>query len=249
MVYFPLAGPVDRPAEALRSLGPAPSGYGIYTFILRGNRSESGTPGDVDAYAELVRVIETYVAAAGHAASETEGRAHTFLIPARDVPPRRSATAGGADLPHRLRLELIADYLRAAGRAELAQRVERAPGPFLVSSLEPRLIPADTRSPRMLVDLSDIGPEYVYSVVDAYDRLVPAEQVGTIGGLVAIGERLGAIFPDVAIDATAAQAPRQDWVHMLGQRYGSNRRDVAAEPAPVSMAEIGAGSGTDLGAL
>jgi hypothetical protein len=36
---------------------------------------------------------------------------------------------------------------------------------------------------------------------------------------------------------------------MLGQRYGSNRRDVAAEPAPVSMAEIGAGSGTDLGAL
>jgi hypothetical protein len=74
----------------------------------------------------------------------------------------------------------FAAYLRAGGQIALAQRLDRGAGPFLVSSLEPRLVPADAWRPRMFVDLSEIGPEYMYSVVDAYDRPIPAEQVGRV---------------------------------------------------------------------
>ena len=257
MIYFPLGGsrvsgqPAERSSSLAQLFGAAAPGYGIYTFILYGDVGAGAEPANVATYRELLRVIETYVLAAGDANGTDNGaanrQAHTFLVPVHaDSDAGVLAERTGPELSAQMRGDFAA-YLRAGGQVELAQRLSRASGPFLVSSLEPRLVPNDPQAPRMLVDLSDIGPEYMYSVVDAYDRLIPAEQVGTVAGLAAIRSRLIGMFPDSAIDAAAAPPPAGGWVYLFGRR-----QTTGAGAGPAAIARVAAvdstGSGSRAGA-
>ncbi len=244
MIYFPFGGrgdPVERFSSPAQVFGSASPVYGIYTFILHGDLDADTAPANIDIYRELLRVIETYVLASEGGNSGGNGdagrQAHGFLVPVH-------AQRSGATLLERTGPELsagmrgdFAAYLRAGGQLELAQRLNRAAGPFLVSSLEPRLVPADPRVPRMLVDLSDIGPEYMYSVVDAYDRPIPADQVGSVESLAAIRARLIDMFPDTAIDASATPPPAGGWVYLFGRRQDAKVRSRAARSAPLMLAE------------
>jgi hypothetical protein len=256
MIYFPLGGnrvggqPAERSSSLAQLFDNAAPGYGIYTFILYGDVGAGTEPADVATYRELLRVIETYVLAAGGANGADNAavnrQAHTFLVPVHaDTDAGVLAERTGPELSAQMRGDFAA-YLRAGGQVELAQRLSRASGPFLVSSLEPRLVPNDPRAPLMLVDLSDIGPEYMYSVVDAYDRLIPAEDVGTVAGLAAIQSRLIDMFPDGAIDAAAAPPPAGGWVYLFGRR-----QTTGAGAGPAAVARVAAidstGSGSSAG--
>jgi hypothetical protein len=246
MVYFPLgSGGGDSGSAGARSersssaaplFGAAVPGYGIYTFILHGGAGAGAEPANVDTYQELLRVIETYVLAA-EGGSGAGRQAHTFLLPVYgDDGGGALSERTGPELWARMRGDFAA-YLRSGGQVELAQRLSRASGPFLVSSLEPQLVPTDPLAPRMLVDLSDIGPEYMYSVVDAYDRLIPAEQVGSVAALAAIRARLLGMFPDSAIDAAAAPPPAGVWVYLFGRRETSGLDVSPREATRVAAAE------------
>uniref|UniRef100_UPI0025D6D31C hypothetical protein n=1 Tax=Thiohalocapsa sp. TaxID=2497641 RepID=UPI0025D6D31C len=190
MVYFPLGGAAasatERGASSLAELvGNAEPGYGIYTYILHGDDAvaDAGDAAHLATYRELLRVIETYVLVAGPDAGGPDLRAHTFLVPVhagRAGAPLTDRT--GPDLSAAMRLKL-AEHLRRVGQSALAARLATAPGPFLVSSLEPRLVPGSQLAPRMIVDLSGIGPEYMYSIVDAYDRTIPPDTAGRVESL------------------------------------------------------------------
>ena len=246
MVYFPLGGGGDggsggarseRSSSLARLFGAAAPGYGIYTFILHGGVDAGGVPASLDTYRELLRVIETYVLAAEGGSGGADRQAHTFLVPVyADDAAGTLAERTGPELSAQTRGDFAA-YLRTGGQVELAQRLSRSTGPFLVSSLEPRLVPTDPLAPRMLVDLSDIGPEYMYSVVDAYDRLIPAEQVGSVAALAAIRARLIGLFPDRAIDAAAAPPPAGGWVFLFGRRQTTGLSPLSPEIARIALAE------------
>ncbi len=223
LVYFPLrsdAGASERGATSVEELvGNAQPGYGIYTYILHGVGGDAagGDAQRLATHRELLRVIETYVLAAGPDGGGPVALAHTFLVP---VHAGRADAAleqrSSPDLSAAMRLRL-AEYLRRAGQPALAVRLATAPGPFLVSSLEPRFVPGSLQAPRMIVDLSAIGPEYLYSVVDAYDRAIAAEAAGRAESLHAVRGRLIGMFPDRTIDPSAAAPPAgEDWVFMLG---------------------------------
>lgn len=251
LIYFPLArhGESGKRSSG-QAQGPATvaPGFGIYTFILRGEAVEnqrSDAAAGLDSYRELLRVIETYVIAAEGAPDASAGgpkrQLHGFLLPVPAGHGRSSSTVRyGPALSERMRGD-FADYLRAGGQVELAQRLTRAAGPFLVSSLEPRLVPVDPSASRLLVDLTEIGPEYMYSIVDAYDHPIPAGQVGRIEGLNGIRTRLFDLFPDTTVGSADA-APGAGWVYLFGRR-----QDVRAVPratgspmlASVAVAEAG----------
>jgi len=239
MIYFPLGGSsgrTERSTSLAQLYGAAAPGYGIYTFVLFGDPA-AGSSG-IETYSELLRVVETYVLASESSPQAPDRRAHTFLVPAhgeRDGGTLLDRT--GPELSQRMRAELGA-YLRQGGQLELAQRLVRQPGPFLVSSLEPRLVPVDPAAPRLIVDLSDVGPEYMYTVVDAYDRVVPEEHVGGVASLAAIRTRLMEMFPHRAIDTAAAPAPAGGWVYLFGGgRQTALEAGLAAAPLLAAAAE------------
>lgn len=237
MLYFPLGGDAAPGGDTMsltQLFGNAEPGYGIYTYILGGGAA--GAEGEsADTYRELLRVIETYVLVAGPDGARPDRGAHTFLVPVhvgRAGAPLLERT--GPELSSAMRRELAA-HLRRGGEQALANRLATAPGPFLVSSLEPRLVPGNVQAVRMIVDLSAVGPEYMYSVVDAYDRQIPPEAAGRVESLLAVRGRLIGLFPDPAVDA-AASAPAGDWVFMLGRR--STALGPARGPA-VILAAVG----------
>jgi hypothetical protein len=196
-------------ADALNALyGNATPGFGLYTFVLLS--AGSGTQGAAQQARsrELLRVIETYVPGEGTGAPGPE--VHAFLVAVH--PERADLPLGdqtGPELSDPMRRQLALE-LRGAGLGPLARRLETRPGPFLVSSSEPRLLPGGAGSARLVVDLSGIGNEYLYAVVDAFDRPVPP---GPAVGLDAIRERL--LMLPVAPDG--AGAVRDDWVFRVGQ--------------------------------
>ncbi|WP_295541496.1 hypothetical protein [uncultured Thiohalocapsa sp.] len=218
LLYLPSAGGTERPTAGLdRLLGNAEPGYGIYTYILPGDPADLGAGAHAGAYDELLRVLETYVLAAGSGGAPPAPSAHTFLVPVRTG--RAASPLGERTSPELSALlrRTLAQYLRRAGEPALAARLATAPGPFLVSSLEPRLVPRGGDHVRMLVDLSGVGREYMYSVVDAYDRAIPAADAGRADSLRAVRSRLVGMFPDPAIDAAAAPPAAGDWVFMLAR--------------------------------
>ncbi|TVQ88447.1 MAG: hypothetical protein EA400_09000 [Chromatiaceae bacterium] len=250
MRYFPTAAtdPAVREASDPQALaGEAEPGYALYTFILVGAPAAAA---DNITSRELLRVIETYVLAAvgsiGPDAGLPRAQTHAFLVPVR---PERS----GADLLEQadpalaapLRAALVR-HLQVQGHTGLASRLEQAAGPFLITAADPALIPADWRAPRLVVDLSDIGPEYMYAVVDVYDRPVAAELAGTPDGLLPVQQRLLGLFPESAGLAAAADVPlaavvaapaAADWVFLVGTppaatRSPANPADPAAAPSP-----------------
>jgi hypothetical protein len=184
----------------------------------------SGSPGPgagsaAVTYLELLRVIETYVQGSQNgAAAAPSPLAHTFVVPVHQARSGQPLTDRyWPELSRHLRGQLT-DYFGSRGQPELADRLAQAPGPFLVSVLEPALVPADPRAPRMLVDLSGIGAEFMYSVVDAYDRPIDAGAAAGAESLDAIRGRLLAMIPSRDVDETAAAAPPGQWVYLLDGR-------------------------------
>lgn len=186
----------------------AEPGYALYTFVLPGDPAAGSAAGDrLAATRELLRVIESYVLAEGDA------RGHSFVVPvsaerADGTLVERTGMDAAAAMRNRL-----TGYLRRTGQGGVAARLATSPGPFLVSTLEPRLVPLDPQAARMLVDLSAVGPEYMYNVVDAYDRPVPSEVAGRADSLRALRGRLTGLLSEAGAGAAPA-----DWVFMLGQR-------------------------------
>lgn len=235
MAYYPSPSGVETErANSLGALyGDARPGYGLYTFVLGGPVGAS-SDADADAYQELLRVIETYVLNAP-AENEREGR-HGFLIQVDPIQltDEESAELGLAQLARPgLSLQMqtvLARQLRMFGLPALADRLEHSQGPFLVTSLQPGLIPLSEPKPLLIVDLHDLGPEYMYSLVDAYDRPIPPDLVGRPASLSAIGRRIQAMFPNRRVDSGAAPPPSGEWIWMVGMPGQSDRLRAATSP-------------------
>jgi len=221
MVYFPSGGKVaqlQQSSSLSQLFGVAEQGYGIYTYVISGAGVDDGDVPNSETYRELLRVIETYVISADGDGAVPRQQAHSFLVPV-------DAARAGESLLDQTGPELSAHgrkayavYLESQGQRELARRLLTRPGPFLVSSLEPRLIPSERSAPRLVVDLSDVGAEYMFSVVDAYDRAIPESQVGSLESLQPIRSRLIDLMPDAVASGVNRGRTAGDWVYMLGPR-------------------------------
>ena len=198
MLYFPSAGQSVQLVTDIalnRLYEDALPGYGLYTFVLLGAGFERASGDDLARHSELFRMIETYVVTPG-ATEEPSTEAHVFLVPIR---AGRSPTAplmdlAAVDLSDLMRRRL-GELLRQRGQARLAARIERGAGPFLVSGLEPSLLPLDGEAPRLVADLSGLGPEHLYNLVDAYDRDIPPEMRERPESLSALRRRLLELSP------------------------------------------------------
>lgn len=213
MLYFPSAKDLSNLDTAMalnRLYEDAIPGYGIYTFILLGRGFAHSSERDAARYRELFRVIETYVAAAAEVA-EPSPETHAFLVP---ISPENA----GAPLIDQLAIDLseqmrrhFGQSLRRDGETRLAMRLDRNAGPFLVSAIEPRLFSVGQFTPRLVTDLSALGPEYIYGVVDAYDRPIPLELNGRVESLALIRHRLRGlpIKPVMTQDGQTSVNPRR----------------------------------------
>ena len=193
MLYFPSAGQGSRlvTAMALNQLYEETlPGYGVYTFVLMGGGFDRSAGADMARYSELFRMIETYVSGARDEHTPPSSEAHVFLIPIRPGDPAAALVdQADSDLSDLMRRH-FGEILRHAGHRRLAARLEQGAGPFLVAASEPRLLPSTPNSPRLVVDLSGMGPEHIYGIVDAYDRPISAGMRGRSESLGAIRERL-----------------------------------------------------------
>lgn len=213
MAYFPTRGavaPVATASDPARLHRETIAGYGVYTFVLFGAAFPALAESELRRYQELLRVIEGYILAPDQGASDPNRSAHVFLVPAE---PRQSHPSSdlttGAELASAMRRDLVS-HLRNSGERKLAELIQDRPGPFLVSSIEPRLVPGNSDHPRLIVDLSAVGIEQLYPIVDAYDRLIDVDQQGQEGSLMAIGERLSALS---VVDARLAT--QTSWMHWI----------------------------------
>jgi hypothetical protein len=236
MAYFPSRGAESgiETATVIDTLyRHATPGYGVYTFVLPGGGFDPKREADRARFAELLRVIETYVLAGEQGVHGPRAEAHAFLIAIR--PDRKGAKLSeqmAPELAAAMRSDLI-QYLRRHGQTALAARLEVLPGPFLISSLEPRLIPTNELAPRLVTDLSQIGPEYLYAVIDAYDRSLVPEQQGRPEALGGIRERLLALFSRKADEEEPSPAIKDAWVFRLGGPAAAKTGgQTAAAPAP-----------------
>lgn len=195
-------------ADALNTLyASGTPGFGLYTFVLVGPGAPARNGANQARSRELLRVIETYVP------GQEEGRArpdiHAFLVavhPERADLPLSDQT--GPELSDPMRRQL-AQALRAAGQGPLARRLETRPGPFLITSPEPRLLPDGSGSPRLVVDLTGVGSEYLFALVDAFDQPVPLGAKGA--GLESLRQRLLRL----PLGPDGAPAGNDDWVFRI----------------------------------
>jgi hypothetical protein len=220
MAYLPSASDVElERANSLAELyGDGRPGYALYTYLLGGPLGSEASSASA-AYVELLRVIETYVL--GVSSREPWDGQHGFLL---QVDPLIDAESSQASLAERawpgLSLQMkavLARQLRLFGEFELADRLEQSPGPFLITSLRPALIPMSAQAPLLIVDLQYIGPEYLYSLVDAYDRQIPSKLRGQVESLAVIRERLRDMFPNRGLDSGAAPPPKEAWIWLIGE--------------------------------
>ena len=248
MAYFPSRGAESgiETATVIDTLySNATPGYGVYTFVLPGGGFDPAREGDRARLAELLRVIETYVLAGEQGAKGPRAEAHAFLIAIRpDRKGARLSEQAAPELAAAMRADLI-QHLKRRGQAALAARLETQPGPFLVSSLEPRLLPTNELAPRLVTDLSQIGPEYLYAVVDAYDRSLVPEQQGRPEALGGIRERLLALFSRKADAEELSPSIKDAWVFRLG---GPTPAQAGAQTAAAPAAPPGGPAGTSAAA-
>lgn len=216
MAYFPSAGPVvrvdaeARPEPLYRRATPD---YGLYTFVMIGPRFEGLAPGDQARSRELFRLVEMYGGAKGDAnAPQVPQETHVFLIPVdSELGQSPLFNQVAVNLSDRMRVDLIKD-LRAQGQGDLAGRLDKGSGPFLVSGVQPTLVPEGQTSFRLLADLSGIGIEHLYDVVDAFDRQLSPEVAGRPESLTEIRDRLNDI-PQPGVGAVGAG---RSWVFLIG---------------------------------
>lgn len=223
MAYFPSGaaeeggGPPTRGGAEVASLyNLATPGYGIYTYVLLGKGFPDLPEADAMRYRELLRLIQTYILASDTPGAAPDDRAHAFLLavyPWRKGQPLIEQT--GPELSDGMR-DALAEYIGAVGDADLAQRVAKAPGPFLVSGTEPRLIPSTKVSPRLVADLSGLAPEYLYPLVDAYDRPIGDQDIARSGGLGPLRERLTHVFHAASSGGEGRAAAQGQPVVLLG---------------------------------
>jgi hypothetical protein len=242
MAYFPITDgdggreESDRPTGLFQASRP---GYGLYTYVMG---ADSDDPVDdasgLARHDELLRVIETYVLGARNGDSASDARAHVFLVP---VHPRQLGLAlaeqGDPQLSALMR-EALATQLRSLGQRELVRQLEESPGPALVTSLVPSMLPTGRDSAWLLVDLGAIGPAYMYSVVDAYDRPIPAEVAGRPESLAMVRERLLGLFPAPVLSDNGGNngaSPAGRWVFLLGDgplaAIGGETMEAAPTPS------------------
>jgi hypothetical protein len=231
MAYFPSRGaePIVAPASSIHSLyDKATPGYGVYTFVLPGAGFNLDHAADRFRYAEVLRLIETYVLGDGPGTTGPRPESHAFLVAIR--PDRRQARLvdqTDPELATSIRAELV-KKLRKFNQPLLASRLDSRPGPFLISSLEPRLLPTSETSPRLVADLSKIGNEYLYPVVDAYDNAIPSEQQGRPESLAAIRDRLlGVVGPQSTVVGSGPEL-KDVWVFQLGSPPAPPSGETAA---------------------
>lgn len=168
---------------------------------------------------ELLRLIDTYVInleesgrqGGGEFAKGKDGAAaparHEFLVPVyAGLDSLPLAERSAPDLADAARLAL-ATRLEARGHGGVAHRLRSAPGPFLVSRATPALLPDRVHPRLLLADLSALGAEYLYAVVDAYDRPVAG---GADAALVALHGRLAELE---AAPGPARSGPQ--WLYLL----------------------------------
>lgn len=218
MLYFPSVGENSKLVTVIalnRLYEEAVPGYGIYTFVLLGRGFGTLSGEDARRYGEFFRMIETYVSATDEEAGAPSAEAHAFLIP---VNPERIGSPlidqTAFDLSEVMRRHLI-QSLRHEGHGSVASRLEKGAGPFLVATLEPSLLPSRSDVSMLVTDLSQVAPEHVYGVVDAFDRPIPNETRGRPESLSAIRKRLLGL-PASSVDASATNADASAWVFMLG---------------------------------
>ncbi|MBO8086381.1 MULTISPECIES: hypothetical protein [Marichromatium] len=221
MRYYPSGAPTSETQTAVAMnllFERAESGYGLYTFVLLG-RTSALDAADVQRYRELFRIIETYVASAS-GVSEPRREAHAFLVPVY-------ADSGDMALVDQLAPELsdlmryrLGRALRRHGRPGPAARLESGAGPFLMTSTDPQLLPLEVGAPRLLIDLSGVGAEYLYGIIDACDR--PVEDAAALERL---RERLRLLLDE---------APA-DWLEWIEPRAPSTPRAATVVAAPSSV--------------
>lgn len=220
MLYFPSAGQSVQLVTDIalnRLYEEALPGYGLYTFVLLGGGFERASGDDLTRHSELFRMIETYAVSPGDS-ERSSAEAHVFLVPIR---AGRSPTAPlidlvAVDLSDLMRRQL-GELLRQRGQARLAARVERGAGPLLVAGLEPSLLPLDDEAPRLVADLSGLGPEHLYNLVDAYDRDIPPELSGRPESLSALRQRLLELSPksQSASGSGRGEADGKRWIFLI----------------------------------
>lgn len=234
MAYFPSAGPVvrvdaeARPEPLYRGATPD---YGLYTFVMVGPGFEGLAPVEQARSRELFRLVEMYGGDKGDPnAPQVPQQTHVFLIPV-DAELGQSSLFNqvAANLSDRMRVDLIKD-LRAQGQSDLAGRLEKGSGPFLISGVEPTLVPEGQTSFRLLADLSGIGIEHLYDVVDAFDRQLSPQVAGRPESLTEIRDRLN------DIPQSGAGGAGRSWVFLLG----GGRDPGASAPARPSVIGVAA---------
>lgn len=240
MAYF-----ATRAADAMLATAPEPQplyrqgapGYGLYTFVLFDGDLVVLPEADRERHRELMRLLESYVLSPGGGVAGARPSAHAFLVAVdpRPAGARVGVTAGqttGGELATVMRGAFL-DHLRAHGEAALAEHLAGRPGPLLVSSREPRLVPGGEDGPRLLVDLSGIGVEYLYTIVDAYDRAIGGGGAPSGGELEALRQRLARLLPSPDSQLPAGAS---DWILLLPSGAVSTSARVqpsAIDPAPV----------------
>lgn len=190
------------------------SGYAVYTFVLAGAGLEGLAEQDLVRHRELLRLIETYTGIGDDSAGGARSAAHVFLVPVDPTLGRAPLFSQVApDLSDMMRRALITD-LRWRDEQRLAKRLERASGPFLVSSLTPALAADGANRHLLVVDLSEVGAEHLFAVVDALDRNIPAGLVATGESLRWIQERLITGVPSPGQPPSSGDHA-SGWVFML----------------------------------
>jgi hypothetical protein len=200
-------------------------GFGVYTFVMIGPNVERLAQTDQDRHRELFRLVETYSAVGDDAEPAPRPDAHVFLIPV-------DAELGGmplfnqvaADLSDRMRGKLI-EELRERGEATLATRLQKRSGPFLVAGLGPDLLHGGPDDYRLVADLSGLGIEHLYAVVDAFDRDIAPALGGRPESLATIRDRLRDVGAPQSDHAGTMATVGPVWLFMLG---GSGQSETGA---------------------
>jgi hypothetical protein len=192
----------------------------VYTYVLYGlgdGRRPQQTRPWRHTELELLRLIDTYVIGAPEVANQDAVAAsHEFLVPVyAGLDPLPLAERSAPDLADGAR-EALAARLDARRDNALANRLRSASGPFLVSRTTPELLPRNGEAPLLLTDLSSIGPENLYPVVDAYDRPVSAGVAGTSAALEELRQRLA------RMGASPGRGKDDAWVHLLESSAGGS---------------------------
>jgi hypothetical protein len=145
-------------------------GYGMYTYVLFGNRVGEDAPTlareVVQRYVSLLEAIESSIssAAALEEAKVPEQRINVFCIPSKLAYRRPTLDNYNSDLALTYRSVAMGGFI---SNEKFLRRLSTAPGPFLISTLHP-LNQIRRPEPMLLADLSAHNPKAMREVVAMY---------------------------------------------------------------------------------